>query len=62
MNAELIAYIEMTDGTKQPVFQEDSRQFILDDDERVYGDWYVEMEPERYEVPVIIGQYVPPFE
>jgi hypothetical protein len=34
-----IAYTEMTAGTVRPVFVDNSRQFVIDDDgERHYGD------------------------
>jgi hypothetical protein len=58
---EPIAYIELTDGTTRPVFL-NGRQSVIDDDgERVYGDWFIP-ELEHYDVPIIVGPDVPPFE
>jgi hypothetical protein len=59
---EPIAYIELTDGTTRPVFLDDDRQFVIDDDgERIYGEWHIP-EPQHYDVPIIVGLDVPPFD
>jgi hypothetical protein len=57
-----IAYIDFTDGTTRPIFLDDGRRFVIDDDgKRIYGEWHVP-EPERYDVPTIVGPDVPPFD
>jgi hypothetical protein len=59
---EPITYIELADGTTRPVFLDDGRQFVIDDDgERVYGEWFIP-EPEHYDVPIIIGPDVLSFD
>jgi hypothetical protein len=44
----IVAYVLFTDGVKRPVYQEPSdRQYVFDEDEKVYGVWY--LPPEEQE-------------
>jgi hypothetical protein len=50
---EPIAYIEFVDGIERPVWEVDSRQFVIDDGGRpVFGIWYDA--PEETPVPIIV--------
>ena len=42
MTDPIVAYVFFTDGAKRPVYQEPSgRQYVFDEDEKVYGVWYL---------------------
>jgi hypothetical protein len=59
---EPIAHLEFSDGTIRPFYREDGRYFIVrDDGQRLAVEWIVD-EPERYDLPVIVGPDVPSFE
>lgn len=56
---EPIATIPTTYGWAQ-VSEDDHGQFVLVDGERRYGQWLPD--PENYDVPIIVGPDLPPFE
>ena len=38
---EPVARVAFADGTVRPVFEEDGRQYVTDDGNRVYGVWSI---------------------
>jgi hypothetical protein len=50
----VIAYVDLVDGTRRPVFEQlDGRQYVLDEDERVFGVWHIPPDG-GVDLPVIV--------
>jgi hypothetical protein len=50
---EPVAHVQFAGGSMRPVFETDGRQFVLgDDEEPVYGVWYIP--PDDGPVPLIV--------
>jgi hypothetical protein len=53
MNARTIGHRLFADGVTRPVYEDERGQFILEDGERVDGEWLVP-EEDQADTPVIV--------
>jgi hypothetical protein len=55
---ELIATAEFTDGGKRAVYEDNDRQFVIEDrGQRVYGVWVIPRE--ECDTPIVVGDDLP---